>query len=428
MNIQNIVSENVKKYRHLTGNTQKDIAAKLDVSLSLYQKLEQGNRHFTFEQIISLCKIFHIGITDLILDGSMEPGQLELLSDDEKKILLGYIMTSLGAGEFTPKDIAALINYHKKFGRSILYVKPNISLNAFKTESWEEKLYWQEQLYKRRNEKLKAEYYQELLKEMELLRLEVQGKQYSKKERELFALKEKISASQKKIQNLDDTIDEKKKYLTQLDMEKMQYEQEKLSELKNKQKRAETIFRSWEADTEKKKIEYEQLVAEQDKTLKTLNDKISKRANELEKLEDPETFKQTLLANIKYRGLAQKYNNLLSTYKEQQEKFKKLRDKNEELQDKLENLRENSTDIITCIEDLPDDLQIDFEAEIVRQLKYEYGGDADEIRALLLLLKQYREYYKNQKFTWPLKNRNEKDFFKNVEWKCEVAASEYHNI
>lgn len=435
MDIQNIIAENIKKYRRLSGNTQKDIAAKLDVSLSLYQKLEQGNRHFTFEQILSLCRIFHIGITDLILDNSLEPAQLELLSDAEKKSLLGYIMTSFGAGEFNSKDVTALINYHKKFGRSILYVKPAISLNGFRRSTFEEKLEYQERSFQRQVEELLDEYQQMLYKEQDRLQLEIQGKQYSKKERELLALEEKISEKESEIKNLDDTIREKQTLITQIDIQKMKYEQDELAELQRKKNKAKKVARMAETKTQEEQEKYELLVAEQERKLQFYQDEIAKKKSELKNMETPNALVQSVLSDEKYQKLYDEYNRLLEQHKKDKElntdlfnQKSDLIEKNEDLQYQIEELKKTVPDEITSIDEIPDEIKDQFIQEILFEIKRDYCGETDDIRALLLLLKEYREHYKNPKFIWPLKDTNETAFFRRVERKCEALKSQHKNI
>ncbi len=60
--IEKKICENIKKLRVKKKMTQKEIAEQLEISLSLYQKLEQGNRTFSTKQLFLLAKIFDVNI------------------------------------------------------------------------------------------------------------------------------------------------------------------------------------------------------------------------------------------------------------------------------------------------------------------------------------------------------------------------------
>lgn len=65
-NAINQISKNIKKYRRLHQMTQETLANQLHLDTQYYAQLERGERNFTLEKIISVCKIFDIGIEDII--------------------------------------------------------------------------------------------------------------------------------------------------------------------------------------------------------------------------------------------------------------------------------------------------------------------------------------------------------------------------
>lgn len=62
----NPISQNIKKYRLLNNMTQEELAGQLYLDTQYYAQLERGERNFTIEKIIQICKLFHIGIEDII--------------------------------------------------------------------------------------------------------------------------------------------------------------------------------------------------------------------------------------------------------------------------------------------------------------------------------------------------------------------------
>lgn len=68
----NSISQNIKKYRLLNNMTQEELAGQLYLDTQYYAQLERGERNFTIEKIIQICKLFHIGIEDIIEIGTSE--------------------------------------------------------------------------------------------------------------------------------------------------------------------------------------------------------------------------------------------------------------------------------------------------------------------------------------------------------------------
>ncbi len=60
------IAQNIKKYRLLNNMTQEELAHHLDLDTQYYAQLERGERNFTLQKIISICRLFHIGIEDVI--------------------------------------------------------------------------------------------------------------------------------------------------------------------------------------------------------------------------------------------------------------------------------------------------------------------------------------------------------------------------
>ena len=62
----NSISQNIKKYRLLNNMTQEQLANLLYIDTQYYAQLERGERNFTIEKIIQICKLFHIGVENII--------------------------------------------------------------------------------------------------------------------------------------------------------------------------------------------------------------------------------------------------------------------------------------------------------------------------------------------------------------------------
>lgn len=60
------VARNIKKYRLLNNMTQEELAQHLNLDPQYYAQLERGERNFTLQRVISVCRLFRIGIEDII--------------------------------------------------------------------------------------------------------------------------------------------------------------------------------------------------------------------------------------------------------------------------------------------------------------------------------------------------------------------------
>lgn len=60
------IAQNIKKYRLLNNMTQEELAQHLNLDTQYYAQLERGERNFTLQRVINVCRLFRIGIEDII--------------------------------------------------------------------------------------------------------------------------------------------------------------------------------------------------------------------------------------------------------------------------------------------------------------------------------------------------------------------------
>lgn len=87
------VAKNIKKYRLLNNMTQEELAQHLNLDAQYYAQLERGERNFTLQRVISVCRLFRIGIEDIIevpADSADETQEL-LQSLHKKMSALSYV-------------------------------------------------------------------------------------------------------------------------------------------------------------------------------------------------------------------------------------------------------------------------------------------------------------------------------------------------
>lgn len=126
--IEENICKNVKYYRIQLQMTQKDVANILKISLSSYQKLEQGQRHFSTSQLFELSQIFDVNIACLYDRLNLDvKTNYKSSSADVLKINMQKILKCFGIEDFTIKDISTLINFLRKKGRNFLYVSKTMS-------------------------------------------------------------------------------------------------------------------------------------------------------------------------------------------------------------------------------------------------------------------------------------------------------------
>lgn len=109
-NTINQISKNIKKYRQLHQLTQESLASQLHLDTQYYAQLERGERNFTLEKIISVCKIFDIGIDDIV---EIEPPHSESTNAQLQDIIA--MMEPLSSSQLllVEKFIREIIPYTK---------------------------------------------------------------------------------------------------------------------------------------------------------------------------------------------------------------------------------------------------------------------------------------------------------------------------
>lgn len=121
--IEENICKNVKYYRTQLQMTQKDVANILKITLSSYQKLEQGQRHFSTSQLFVLSQIFDVNIAclydrenlDIKTNYKEQPSKI-------LKMNIQKIFRCFGIDDFSIKDISALINLINRRGKGFLYI------------------------------------------------------------------------------------------------------------------------------------------------------------------------------------------------------------------------------------------------------------------------------------------------------------------
>ncbi len=60
------IAENIKKFRELAGINRKDMAEKLDLSLSAYSKIERGETDPTISKLEKIAQVLNIDLPKLL--------------------------------------------------------------------------------------------------------------------------------------------------------------------------------------------------------------------------------------------------------------------------------------------------------------------------------------------------------------------------
>lgn len=138
--IEQKICENAKAIRIKRNKTQKEIAELLEISLSAYQKLEQGSRTFSTKQLYYLAKIYDINIDYFFSEApkywscfSEEAliNDSEHLTEKGKKELLLNVLSALDI-TVTPKDVSALVNWLREYKFQYFYCSPLLKLYNLK--------------------------------------------------------------------------------------------------------------------------------------------------------------------------------------------------------------------------------------------------------------------------------------------------------
>jgi len=65
LELQKIIPEKLKEYRNLSGLNVRNVADMLDLSAGMISNWENGKNYPSYEQLIMLCQIYKIDISDL---------------------------------------------------------------------------------------------------------------------------------------------------------------------------------------------------------------------------------------------------------------------------------------------------------------------------------------------------------------------------
>ncbi|MDT0294906.1 helix-turn-helix domain-containing protein [Mesonia ostreae] len=119
------VASNIKRLREEKGLLQKEVAAEVDLGVSHYSKIENGQREASVDLLDKLSKFYGITIddivhmgddipTDIVLEDKTTSEQMRLISEldeKDKSIVFGMIETMLTKKKFKDfftKNVAML--------------------------------------------------------------------------------------------------------------------------------------------------------------------------------------------------------------------------------------------------------------------------------------------------------------------------------
>lgn len=108
------ISENIKKLREQKGLLQKQLAAEVDIPYTIYNKIENGSREITIEELDKISRFFGVSIdalvhldnnipTEVTLENKPHFEQINLiyqLQDDDKQTVFKIIDTMLTKQKF----------------------------------------------------------------------------------------------------------------------------------------------------------------------------------------------------------------------------------------------------------------------------------------------------------------------------------------
>ena len=138
--IEKKICQNAKAIREKRDKTQKEIAEQLGISLSAYQKLEQGSRTFSTKQLYCLANLYDINIDFFFSDAPKywncfsEEALIydsEHLTEKSKKDLLLHVLSGLNI-DVKPKDVSALVNWLRTYKFQYFYSSPILKLYTMK--------------------------------------------------------------------------------------------------------------------------------------------------------------------------------------------------------------------------------------------------------------------------------------------------------
>ena len=119
------IASNIKRLREQKGFLQKEVAVEMDLGISHYSKIENGQREASVSLLDRLAKFYGITIddivhmgdevpTDIVLEDKTTSEQIRLISEldeKDKSIVFGMIETMLTKKKFKDffnKNVAAL--------------------------------------------------------------------------------------------------------------------------------------------------------------------------------------------------------------------------------------------------------------------------------------------------------------------------------
>lgn len=133
----NIIRNNVKAERVRCGYTQEDLAKVLAISKSAYSKLEQGQRTFSLEHLITISNFLNVELPSLLKQQARKEDILNQSEDKRKEFFKELLMTfGIGAKpqkEYTMREISAVITFLRAYGHSLPYTPNKLKKHMFYT-------------------------------------------------------------------------------------------------------------------------------------------------------------------------------------------------------------------------------------------------------------------------------------------------------
>lgn len=88
LNLQKIIPSKLKEFRNQANLSLRDVAQLLNMSASMVSLWEQGKNEPSYEQLIRLCQIYKIELSDLTsvkkMDSKLSPHELVLIEKYRK--------------------------------------------------------------------------------------------------------------------------------------------------------------------------------------------------------------------------------------------------------------------------------------------------------------------------------------------------------
>jgi len=133
----NIIRNNVKAERVRCGYTQEDLAKVLEISKSAYSKLEQGQRTFSLEHLITISNFLNVELPSLLKQQAKKEDILNQSEDKRKEFFKELLMTfGIGAKpqkEYTMREISAVITFLRAYGHTLPYTPNRLKKHMFYT-------------------------------------------------------------------------------------------------------------------------------------------------------------------------------------------------------------------------------------------------------------------------------------------------------